>query len=353
MEKPVGIKEIAKLSNTSIGTVDRVLNNRTGVSIKTKERVLEVIKKTGYVKNNVASRLKLSAGKKIKIAVILPKGNSKVSYWSLPKNGVKKALNELNNLGVEVDFISFRSDDIKEYKNLLSPVFNDEYNGVITVSLFDEISNQLVAYCTENKKELVFIDNKNNNVTNANFICQNSIKSGRVAGRLLYNCVGDSGDFIALTFLQKSEYQGNQKVRELAFKEFLEQKNPKINIHTIVHTIDQNLENNTVLNNLLNSKTTKGVFITNSRSYLFSNYIKSKGLKNIKIVGFDLNEKNVEELKNENIQYLINQKPELQGYQALMKIFQKITQDDSISLNIDIPIEIIVKENFEDSSDVL
>ncbi|GGF69091.1 LacI family DNA-binding transcriptional regulator [Wenyingzhuangia marina] len=119
MVKQVGIKEIAKLSNTSIGTVDRVLNNRTGVSPKTKQRVLEIVKQTGYVKNNIASRLKLSAGKKVSIAVVLPQVINGISYWNLPRMGVKKALNELSDFGVELEFIDFSSDDKNHYKKIV------------------------------------------------------------------------------------------------------------------------------------------------------------------------------------------------------------------------------------------
>ncbi|MDO3695171.1 LacI family DNA-binding transcriptional regulator [Wenyingzhuangia sp. chi5] len=353
MEKPVGIKEIAKLSNTSIGTVDRVINNRTGVAPKTKQRILEVIKQTGYVKNNIASRLKLSAGKKVNIAVVLPHAISGVSYWNLPKNGIKKALSELSDFGVEVDFMDFSSDDKFRYNTIVNKIINHHYDGIITVSLFEEISKRLVDFSNKNDKPLIFIDSKNNAVTKANFVCQNSIKAGEVAARLLYNNIGNNGVYIALTLVDKSEFQGNQKERELGFKNFLQSKNKEIKIHSIVHTIDENLEHNLELQKLMNVEMIKGVFVTNSRSYIFAKFLKEKTYKNVQIIGFDLNQKNIEELKNESIQYLINQKPELQGYQSLMKIFQKITQDDTVSLNIDIPIEIIVKENLQDSNEIL
>ena len=44
----VGVKEIARRANVSIGTVDRVLHNRTGVSKKTKHKILEIIKELDY-----------------------------------------------------------------------------------------------------------------------------------------------------------------------------------------------------------------------------------------------------------------------------------------------------------------
>ncbi|MGY5354022.1 substrate-binding domain-containing protein [Wenyingzhuangia sp. IMCC45467] len=353
MEKPIGIKEIAKLAKTSIGTVDRVLNNRTGVSIKTKERVLEVVKQTGYVKNNIASRLKLSAGKKVNIAVVLPKGNTDISYWNLPKNGIKKALNELNNFGVKADFMDFSVHDIIQYKSIVNKIIKGNYDGVISVSLFEGFTEKLIHFSEVSNKPIVFIDSKNDKVTKTDFICQNSFKAGEVVARLLHNAIGDEGEYVALTLKENAAFQGNQKERELGFKTFLNSKSNKIIVHSIVHNIDKGLDENKELQKLLSLKGKKGVFITNSRSYIFTDFIISKKYKDIQTIGFDLNEKNIEALKNENIQYLINQKPELQGYQSLMKVFQKITQDDNISLTVDIPIEIIIKENLQTSVDIL
>ena len=47
----ITMKEIAKYANTSIGTVDRVINNRPGVSEETRKRVLKVIKEYNYETN--------------------------------------------------------------------------------------------------------------------------------------------------------------------------------------------------------------------------------------------------------------------------------------------------------------
>ena len=60
MNNPIGIKEVAELAGVSIGTVDRVLHNRNGVSNKTASEVRKIIEETGYKKNTVASRLKLA-----------------------------------------------------------------------------------------------------------------------------------------------------------------------------------------------------------------------------------------------------------------------------------------------------
>lgn len=57
MEKILTIKDVAKKANVSISTVSRVLNNKTRVDIKTREKILRIIKEMNYEPNNIARSL--------------------------------------------------------------------------------------------------------------------------------------------------------------------------------------------------------------------------------------------------------------------------------------------------------
>ncbi len=67
---PVGIKEIADGLGISIGTVDRALHGRSGVSAKTRDRVLRLAEKLNYMPNLAARNLKLN--RHLRIGVFLP-----------------------------------------------------------------------------------------------------------------------------------------------------------------------------------------------------------------------------------------------------------------------------------------
>ena len=72
-EKPTrspGIKEIAAALKISIGTVDRALHGRSGVSPKTRVQVLKMAEKLNYRPNIAARSLKLN--RRLHIAVYLP-----------------------------------------------------------------------------------------------------------------------------------------------------------------------------------------------------------------------------------------------------------------------------------------
>lgn len=56
-KKPITIKDVAKQAGVSISTVSRVINDSKPVTNEVKQRVLDVIKKTGYIPNPLARSL--------------------------------------------------------------------------------------------------------------------------------------------------------------------------------------------------------------------------------------------------------------------------------------------------------
>lgn len=76
MENPT-IKDVASLANVSIATVSRILNNQTGYSEETKQKVLKVIQEIGYHPDGVARGL--VSKRTNTIAVLLPEFTSSFS----------------------------------------------------------------------------------------------------------------------------------------------------------------------------------------------------------------------------------------------------------------------------------
>ena len=58
MNPQVTIKDIARLCNTSVSTVSRVLNGHPGVSEPLRARVLEAAEKAGYVPSSLGNKPK-------------------------------------------------------------------------------------------------------------------------------------------------------------------------------------------------------------------------------------------------------------------------------------------------------
>ncbi|QHS51356.1 LacI family DNA-binding transcriptional regulator [Edaphobacter sp. 12200R-103] len=126
--KQVGIKEIARVLKISIGTVDRALHNRSGVSEKTKSKVLQMASELGYRPNLAAQALKLN--RRISIAAVLPKH---ISYFFDPlRAGIAAAADAAVRGQIAVDFIEYPRLGAGD-EEALQKAIQGGYNGIIVL----------------------------------------------------------------------------------------------------------------------------------------------------------------------------------------------------------------------------
>ncbi len=67
----VGIKDVARKSGVSVSTVSKVLKNYPNISEKTRQKVLQVVKDTGYIPNAIASGLSSKANNRIALYIYI------------------------------------------------------------------------------------------------------------------------------------------------------------------------------------------------------------------------------------------------------------------------------------------
>jgi LacI family transcriptional regulator len=82
-----GIKDIARATGVSIGTVDRALHDKPGINPVTRARVLSTAAALGYRPNLAARHLK--AGTSVRIAVHLPR--ELALFWDSLREGIREA----------------------------------------------------------------------------------------------------------------------------------------------------------------------------------------------------------------------------------------------------------------------
>ena len=126
LRKSAGIKDIAKALKISIGTVDRALHERPGVSEKTKARVLKMAEQLGYRPNLAAQALKLN--RHLSIAAILPKH---ISHFFDPlREGIRAAAAATVGMKIELEFHEYPRlgvGDVAAFEEALQR----HYNGII------------------------------------------------------------------------------------------------------------------------------------------------------------------------------------------------------------------------------
>lgn len=101
--KAAGIRDIAKELGTSIGTVDRALHGRSGVSERTKARVLRMAEQLGYKPNIAARSLKLN--RNLRVAAVLPREIA--AFFDPLREGIRGAADETMGTQLTLDFIDY------------------------------------------------------------------------------------------------------------------------------------------------------------------------------------------------------------------------------------------------------
>ena len=86
MKSTITIKDLAKKAGVSISTVSRVINDSKPVTDEVKQKVLDVIKETGYIPNPLARSLVTKRSKLI--AVIVPEFSD--SFVNEVLNGIEE-----------------------------------------------------------------------------------------------------------------------------------------------------------------------------------------------------------------------------------------------------------------------
>ena len=178
---------------------------------------------------------------------------------------------------------------------------------------------------------------------------KNSHDCGRVFARLCLEILPSESNILIFDIHGKKNRKSSMvSIIENGFCEYLKEANQEnrmlrlevcMNDHEINSKIDFFINKNPQI---------KIAVVFNSRAYYLAEYLESTNNDQIKILGLDLLEKNVEYLKKGQISCLLSQKPETQCYNALKTlsnyhIFKKLPKK---KMNYT-PIDILIKENVD------
>jgi LacI family transcriptional regulator len=97
--KKLGLREIAKLANVSLGTVDRALHGRKGITEETRNRILTIAESVGYSPDLAARALSVGRAP-IQIGVSIPREIH--YYFDHLLNGIATEVRRYEKAGVQV-----------------------------------------------------------------------------------------------------------------------------------------------------------------------------------------------------------------------------------------------------------
>lgn len=189
-----GIKDIAKALKVSIGTVDRALHGRRGVSEKTKARVLQMAEQLGYQPNLAAQALKLN--RSLSIAAILPKH---ISHFFGPlRAGIEAAAAAMVGMRISVEFHEYPRLGVGENK-VFEHALQRHYDGIIfvpgDVHKFEWIIRKLSLTGTA----MMCVGTDAPNTERVGSVAANAYVSGGIAAELLSHKLARKADVAIFT----------------------------------------------------------------------------------------------------------------------------------------------------------
>ncbi|WP_027137020.1 LacI family DNA-binding transcriptional regulator [Gaetbulibacter saemankumensis] len=344
MTKKYTIKDIAEMAGVSKGTVDRVLHNRGKVSDSAKEKITKILEEINFKPNPIAKNLKNN--KIYRICILFPESH-KDSYWVPCLDAITEFEENYQSLGVKTEQYRYNSSSPQSFKETALSLISTEPDAILMAPLFFNEAQAVSKLCHDKN---IIISTFNNIIRKegfSNYIGQDLFQSGRIAAKLLDTLLGQ-GHIAIIHVDEIVQNATHMQQKERGFKSYFEDKNSSsYKISTINLDKNLNFENEESLEAYFNNhEDINGVFVTTSKTYKIAEFKKTYQ-KNLKIVGYDLVDKNITLLKEGYIDFLINQNPKQQAFVGLSTLAEHLLFDKDIPKSILLPIDIINSENFQ------
>jgi len=342
-----GVKEIARRAKVSRATVDRVIHNRPGVSLKTKNRINAIIEELEYQPNVLAQRLALTSRGILRLAVLLPDISQETEYWKAPLEGINKAETEIKQYGLQVDYYFFDQNEQAVFAEQVRLIMENKPDGVLITPTFETESIALLGYCKAKKIPCVLMNSDIPGQQRLCYIGPELFDSGYLSAQLVHYCLKEKQKVMIVNIAREIENNVAILRKEEGFLAYFKEKLSE-DLLVSLNTTDTSYPAVAgKLNELLQEEYHVGViYVTNSRVSLVAKWLESIGRNDIILIGYDYLDSNIEFLKKGIIDFLLCEKPQEQGYRSVMTLFQFLVFSTVVKEDYLIPIDIITSANY-------
>lgn len=334
------VREIAERAGVSIGTVDRVLHGRGRVSPETKERILAIIKESGYTPNPIARHLKLN--KKHIFAVVMPALDEDSGYWRIACAGINKAQKELAAFGVGIHRFEFNRYNQQSFSRILAGFDPSRYSGLLMAPVIPGESRSFLQKLPEGFP-VVFFDAQLPAFSPLTRIGQNAFRSGLLAGRLLEAFSRRTGPYVIVS-THGEDFHIQKRIE--GFQAYFAGSSHEPVVRECFDIEHRERRESFVRQLLAEFPFIDGIFVTNASVHGIAAQANSRaGSPHVAIVGYDLVPDNVRQLEAGTIDCILSQRQDYQGYQGLYQLYREVVLGQEVEAEIEMPIDVYLKEN--------
>ena len=205
--KRFGVRDLARLANVSVGTVDRALKGRKGINKTTRERILEFAAANGYAPNPTAQALSFSRSA-FRIGVCIPR---EIHYFYDHLNaGITDEAKRWQHVGLEVVYRR-----VKQLGSPLSRAVNELLGHdiqalVLTPGSAEEVA-PIIKHAEENKNvRVVCVATDDSPSCRSTGISVDPNINGALAAELMANLVPPGSEVAIVTGMLATEEHRNK-----------------------------------------------------------------------------------------------------------------------------------------------
>lgn len=343
----IRIKDIARLADVSVGTVDRVLHGRSGVSEASKQKVKNILKQLDYQPNMYASAL--ASNKKYTFACLLPQHEAS-EYWTDVETGIHKAIDTYSDFNIEALISHYDPYDYHSFAEAANALLTPSPDGVLLAPTAPQFTCPLTKELTRRAIPYIYIDSNIKEQPALAFFGQDSHRSGFFAARMLMLLAGEGAREIAIFRKINEGIVGSnqQERREIGFREYMQRHHPHCQIRELDLHAKRDTEDTQMLDEFFaQHPTLKNGITFNSKAYIIGEYLQKKEMTDFNLMGYDLLQRNVACLKQGSIFFLIAQQPVLQGFNGIKTLCEHLILKKDAPGEYFMPIDLLTKENID------
>ena len=343
MEKKIRIKDIAKLAQVSVGTVDRVIHNRGEVAKESYQKVMDILEKTGYKPNLIARTL--GSNKSFKIAALVP-NPVQDEYWAQSGDGIVQASEEWAQYGVQLQTFHFDLYDGTSFASMAQTVLTSTPDAVLTAPIFHAEALKFVQACNKLDIPCVVVNNNIEDGKPLSFIGQDLHQSGRLGAELLHLSNPRPGTYAILHVYDDVHNSSHLSEKEKGFKEYFEEQGAAFKVISLDLNFSHEPTLEKEINELLSDTTLRGILVTTSKgAFIVSKLIEKKGKNGVRFVAYDLLKENLHYLNVGIIDFLINQNSKRQAFVGISQLANHLLFKKTSPNKYFFPLEIISRQN--------
>lgn len=335
------------MADVSVGTVDRVIHGRSGVSESSRKRVKEILKQLDYQPNMYASAL--ASNKKYNFACLLPQ-HKEDEYWSDVEIGIDRALKDYSDFNINIELTYYDPYDYQSFDKAAQSILGQQPDGIILAPTMPQYTQPFTTELNKRDIPYIYIDSNIKEEPALSFFGQNSYRSGYFAARMLMLLAGEEANEIVIFRKINEGIVGSnqQERREIGFRKYMQEYHPACRIWELDLHAKRDDEDNRMLDRFFEEHSgVKNGITFNSKAYIIGEYLQKKNRTDFNLMGYDLLKRNTECLKQGSIFFLIAQQPQQQGFRSIKALCDFLILKKEVARENFMPIDLLTKENIE------